>query len=104
MRHPCRVRFFSWWRLACLPELPHYPEDDLPLPLWEALRLVGYLARGLVGKALKELRVQGRRLLAAHEVGGLDPEDSRQSRDLSHRRVGDIPEPYPLDLLLGEVS
>jgi hypothetical protein len=40
--------------LACLPELPDYPEDDPPLALREAQRLAGSLARAFVGSSLAE--------------------------------------------------
>jgi transposase len=58
--------------------LPHDPS----LTLRQAQRLAGDLACGLVAQAPKQLRVQLRRLLAVHEVGGLHAEDGCQCRYL----------------------
>jgi len=76
----------------------------ISLSLRQTQCLAGYLARSLVAHAFDELGVQWRWSLAVHEVGGLDAEDGRQARHLSHRGVGYPPGPYPLDLLLREVS
>src|SRR5215203_2204337 len=99
-----RCGLSAWWRILA-PELPHYPEDDPLLPFWQAGALPQYGVRGLVSETLHDLLVENRRPLApAHEVGGRDPEDGRESRDLTHGGVGYFPCPHPLDLALRETA
>ena len=73
---------------------PPAEETTAPrLSLRQAQCLAGYLARRLVGKVLKQLRVERRRRFAVHEVRGLHAEGGSERPDLAYRGVGDPPGP-----------